>query len=302
MISPSTIVATLLVLLTTPGPGPTDHPRYAATMDTFTQHEVTRLQAHFDSVLSELQARSTVSLNASQLVNRQELTIWLKDYREAGVFPRNDRVPERPTPFFRDSRGVLCAMAYLVQRSGRSDLVDRIARTANRATIAELSGDEELRAWLDSVGFSATEAGRVQPTYNFPNPISVSDVVVDRGSLNPATSMVLNMASLATAAVNIKSPSRAGALLGVAAGLTGFVAGAKQVHDSHNGRAYAISNMVTGAAAVTLATMRLIRPAKPDRVESESASAAPVRLRVVPTVTLTNAQPQLGVMLQRRFW
>jgi hypothetical protein len=301
MTSPSAIVATLLFLLSAPVPGPTDDEPHAARMDAVARREVIRLQAHFDSVLSELHAHSTIALNASQRVNRQILILWLKDYRDSGLFPRNDQVPERPTPFFRDSRGVLCAMAYLVQRSGRSDLVDRIARTANNATIAELSGDEGLRTWFDSVGFTAAEAGRVQPGYNFPNPITETDVAVERRSLPPAASMALNMASLATAAVNIKSPSPTSALLGVAAGLVGFVAGAQQVHESRDGRAYAISNMVTGAAAVTLAAMRLIRPAKPNHLKVESGSAAPSRLHGAPTLTLINAHPQFGVMLQPRF-
>ena len=68
-------------------------------------------------------------------------------------------------PFFRDDRGVLCAMAYLIDRSGRRDLVDRVAATRNNAFIAELADDSALRAWLDSVGFSVTEAARVQPSY-----------------------------------------------------------------------------------------------------------------------------------------
>lgn len=53
-------------------------------------------------------------------------------------------------PFFRDSRGVLCAMAYLIDRSGRGDLVDRVTSTRNNAFIPELAGDPELRTWLDS--------------------------------------------------------------------------------------------------------------------------------------------------------
>ena len=68
-------------------------------------------------------------------------------------------------PYFRDGDGALCAMAYLIERSGRPDLVDRIARTRNNAFIAELANDPALRAWLDSVGLSVTEAARIQPTY-----------------------------------------------------------------------------------------------------------------------------------------
>ena len=68
-------------------------------------------------------------------------------------------------PFFRDGYGALCAMAYLIERSGRRDLADRVALTRNNAFIAELANDPELRVWLDSVGLSVTEAARIQPTY-----------------------------------------------------------------------------------------------------------------------------------------
>ena len=68
-------------------------------------------------------------------------------------------------PFFRDGHGARCAMAYLIERSGRRDLVDRIALTRNNAFIAELATDPALRVWLDSVGVSVTEAARIQPAY-----------------------------------------------------------------------------------------------------------------------------------------
>jgi hypothetical protein len=58
-------------------------------------------------------------------------------------------------------------MAYLIERSGRRDLVHRIASTQNNAFIAELANDRELRGWLDSVGLSVTEAARIQPTYRW---------------------------------------------------------------------------------------------------------------------------------------
>ncbi len=104
---------------------------------------------------------------AAQRPARVTLVTWLRDYRNAGSFPRNDRFPE-PMPFFRDSRGVPCAMAYLIERSGRGDMVERITLTQNNALIHDLAEDLELRKWLDSVGFSLNEAARVQPSYEGP--------------------------------------------------------------------------------------------------------------------------------------
>lgn len=127
--------------------------------------EVARLRAHFDSVDAELRHAKVLQLTPNQRRIRATLIGWLQEYRDAGEFPRNDRFPERAMPFFRDGHGALCAMAYLIQRSGRRDLVNRVALTRNNAFIAELAGDPELRVWLDSVGLSVAEAARVQPTY-----------------------------------------------------------------------------------------------------------------------------------------
>jgi len=127
--------------------------------------EVARLRAHFDSVDAELRHSKALQLTPSQRRVRATLIGWLQEYRDAGEFPRNDRFPDRAMPFFRDGHGALCAMAYLIERSGRRDLVDRVASTRNNAFIAELANDPELRVWLDSVGLSVTEAARIQPTY-----------------------------------------------------------------------------------------------------------------------------------------
>jgi Domain of unknown function (DUF4440) len=127
--------------------------------------EVARLRAHFDAVDAELRHAKALQFTSNQRRSRAILIGWLQEYRDAGEFPRNDRFPEIAMPFFRDSHDALCAMAYLIERSGRRDVVDRIASTRNNAFIAELANDTELRGWLDSVGLSVAEAARIQPTY-----------------------------------------------------------------------------------------------------------------------------------------
>jgi hypothetical protein len=129
--------------------------------------ELARLRAHFDSVDVELRDARALQLTPSQRTARATLIAWLQEYRDAGEFPQNDRFPELAMPFFRDGHGALCAMAYLIERSGRRDLVDRVASTRNNAFIAELADDPALRVWLDSVGLSVTEAARIQPTYRW---------------------------------------------------------------------------------------------------------------------------------------
>ncbi|MBC7896873.1 MAG: hypothetical protein H7066_15760 [Cytophagaceae bacterium] len=130
----------------------------------FERQEQGRLQAHFDSVTIELRTASVDHLSRSEREARSALIAWLHEYRDAGRFPRNDRFgPDMP--FFRDEQGTLCAMAYLVARSGRPGMVDRIARTANNALIPDLRDDGEFTQWLDSTGLTLAEAARVQPEY-----------------------------------------------------------------------------------------------------------------------------------------
>ena len=130
-----------------------------------THSEQVRLRTHFDSVLIELRARDVSSLTADQRDSRDGLIEWLAEYRVAGRFPLNDRYANEPTPIFRDARGATCAMAYLIERSGRADIVDRIAETRNLAYIGELTDDAALVAWLDRSGLSVAEAARIQPAY-----------------------------------------------------------------------------------------------------------------------------------------
>lgn len=95
--------------------------------------EVVRLRAHFDSVDEELRSADVSRLSTAQRAMRGQLIAWLREYRDAGQFPENDRFANRMVPFFRDSHGTLCAMAYLIDRSGRGDIVDKVASTRNNA-------------------------------------------------------------------------------------------------------------------------------------------------------------------------
>jgi len=56
-------------------------------------------------------------------------------------------------------------MAHLIERSGGSDLVRRVATTCNNARVRELAGDPELLAWLEREGLTTDEAARIQPAY-----------------------------------------------------------------------------------------------------------------------------------------
>jgi hypothetical protein len=260
--------------------------------------EVGRLRAHFDSVDAELRDRNVLDLTPSRRMSRATLIGWLREYRDAGEFPRNDRFPDRLVPFFRDSDGVLCAMAYLIDRSGRADIVDRVASTRNNGYIAELADDPALRAWLDSVGLSVSEAARIQPTYG-------GDIIEDDdvSATYAVTSIVASGASLATVALNLISPTAPTGTAGIIAGGVGMLAGAVNIGESGGTQTVAAANMIVGSAAIAAGVYRLLNPRSSGGVDGLSRQSAGVDEppAITPLVIQTSDGPRYGVAMHATF-
>lgn len=110
-------------------------------------------------------------LRPLQRLARKLLLEELAWYRARGRFPKN-RDFARPIPYFVDAEGTRCAVAHLLDASGESELVQRIARERNHARVAELANEPRLAAWLDVAGLSLEEAALIQPSYCFrPDPV-----------------------------------------------------------------------------------------------------------------------------------
>jgi hypothetical protein len=270
------------------------------------RREVVRLRAHFDSVDAELRARDVSRLTPGQRAARLELIAWLRDYRNAGRFPANDEPGAAPVPIFRDAHGTLCAMAYLVDRSGRGDVVDRVASTRNTAYVRELVDDTALVAWLDANGLTAAEAGRIQPQYGGPTPPSAGKID-DRVSAGYAlTSLALGGASLGTGGVNLVAPTRTGGLLGLAAGTAALVAGATQLDQSGGTYKVAVANTAVGAAALGMGLRALLASRAPLRsARTTSADRSVLRGAMVAPAVLPSGRPggdgRLGMLVHATF-
>src|SRR5689334_7735975 len=90
--------------------------------------EVHRLQVRLDSVLSELSVRDVHQLSDLQRARRGAVLATLRVYRDEGQFPHNYDFPGEAVPYFVDRKtGVLCAVGYLLDASGRRDIVDHVA-------------------------------------------------------------------------------------------------------------------------------------------------------------------------------
>jgi hypothetical protein len=96
-----------------------------------------QVHAHFDSVLVELQSRAVAGLSSGGRARRAALIATVGDYNARGLFPNNDDFRELPAPYFVDrTTGVRCAVAHLLESTGRHDIVQRVARANNNGRAA----------------------------------------------------------------------------------------------------------------------------------------------------------------------
>lgn len=261
--------------------------------------EIDRLRMHFDIVDTELRARSGSALTPEQGARRDRLIKWLRDYRHEGEFPVNSGHADVAVPIFRDADARLCAMAYLIARSGRGDIVERIAQDRNTAYVRELIDDPELVAWLDDHGLTAAEAGRIQPMYG-PLPEGPDD---ERASTSYAlVSIAMSGASLVTSYANITRASHVSGILGLVAGVSTAGLGVLGLHENDGTSTIAVANTVVGAVAIGVALHGL--NSLRGRTGQPSASGVRVGgadLTVAPDIINVADRSRLGFVLEARF-
>lgn len=226
--------------------------------------EQSRLTAHFDSVTGILGATDVSGLTSLERRNRERALRHLVDYRNRGVFPHNHDFPGTRVPYFRDRHGVLCAMAYLIDRSGRGDMVDLVEARMNNGWIAELASDSvigpALVEWLEENGISAREAAMIQPAYNGRNGlilVSDSDVPTAYG----VASAGLGAVNLFTGVANLvweTSPTFL-APVGVVTGGAGVVLGATAFDNGGDRAIIGVADAAIGMASLLLSLNRMLR-------------------------------------------
>ena len=88
----------------------------------------------------------------------------LAAYRERGEFPTNRTEAER-VPLFVGDDGTPCAMAHLIRKDGREDLIEAVMAEDPTARIEELPDDHPVVEWVEANGLTRAEAARIQPAY-----------------------------------------------------------------------------------------------------------------------------------------
>lgn len=244
--------------------------------------ETARIRARLAAVERNLRGKDVSALPPGERVARLRNLDVLHEYWVRGVFPKNTNVPGARVPYFVDRYGTRCAMAYLIEQSGRGDLVARVAATNNNARIRDLKADPELVTWLRENGLTAGEAALIQPSYDGPPAAAPSDASAGYKT----TTGVAVGASAITMALNAArtgvSPNLTG-VLGIASGAVGLAAGAPNLDKSGSRRTLGLLNTGVGTASVLLGVYRLTRG---PRTVSRASVAPWVDGRGVPGVSL----------------
>lgn len=118
----------------------------------------------------------------------------LRDYRVAGRFPQNHRIFGR-VPTFIDERGTPCAVGYLMQRSGRSELAAEISRTNNHVYVEKIADGPALD-WILHSGLTQEECATIQPSYGWRDPPKRLPMPLPPDEDDERQQLVLHFASL----------------------------------------------------------------------------------------------------------
>jgi hypothetical protein len=266
--------------------------------------EVARIRSHFDSVLTELRDRDVSALSAAQRANRQTLTVALAAYRDRGVFPHNYDFPDEATPYFVDRKtGTLCAVAHLLESTGRRDIVDRVAKMNNSVWVAELAGDTALATWLNHNGVTLSEAARIQVPYM----VTVTPAEKARNTafitIVPAAAGVAAVTTVWNLASNRDGHRQGVSWSGVAAGALTTTAGVLLMRSPNPPQgAFAISAATTALGGLSILTSS--RSIYRHRVIAQREAEEKKRVAeamVSPLVGFDRANPSFGASLSLRF-
>ncbi|MEO8620944.1 MAG: hypothetical protein ABI625_07755 [bacterium] len=263
--------------------------------------EIRRIRTHFDSVLTGLTARDLGALSAEQVSHRQTLLTTLRAYRERGVFPHNYDFPGQFVPYFVDRKtGTLCAVAYLLESTGRRDIVDRVAKTNNTVWVAQLAGDTAFTNWLSVNGISLDEAAFIQVPYAMVQTPAERNrqtafIAVAPFALGGAL-ITGGLNALGNADGHRTTVSKVGVVTGVTTAVMGSLVMAKADNSGIGGAAIAV-----GLTTVALSARSMIHHSTiVAQREAEQRARSAVQTSLAPIVSTSNGG-SAGMQLSVRF-
>ena len=258
------LAACILVLLPSHEPAALPH-----------RTETDRIARQLARVAEAMRTSPPADLTAPQVGARAQALRWLDEYRRRRVFPHNHVLMGTRTPVFVDPHGTPCAVAYLLLRSGETELVKDVVRSANLGRVHQLAVDARLQTWLASRGIAEEEAARIQPTYGgTPHDSGMSSYVgatVGFSVLTAALGSYSLMASRPTRGLNTPRVLSVASLLGHA---TLVAAAVGSDHD--RSQLAVVTNIVGGLISAVLVAGPFAPSGKADAANVSSFAITPL--------------------------
>ena len=277
----------------------------AVMLDDHRSIEIRRIQAHFDSVLTELPARDLSTLASARRANRATLLATLRTYRDRGEFPRNRDFPGVAIPYFVDREtGTLCAVAHLLASTGRGDIVDRVARLDNNVLVSELAGDTAFTSWLDAHGLTLVEAARIQVPYMSDQSPLVS-ALGSRSATYAVGSAIAIGGSIATSLWNTRGNADGhrslANIVGFATGAMTLGFGAAALGDNGAPAVVAPLSLIAGGVTTYLSTRGFLRHRLFASAERETARSHGIARAAISPILPVAGSNGAGVSLRLSF-
>lgn len=124
--------------------------------------ETVRIRLHLRRIEATLRAAS-ISVEPEDKALRLKYLDLLRTYINRSIFPRNYSTT-RPIPYFVDAEGRVCAVGYLMVKTGGQKLARQIATHYNNFYISDVDVPV-FNQWIAQSGFTKEELSMIQPEY-----------------------------------------------------------------------------------------------------------------------------------------
>lgn len=124
-----------------------------------------RVRTHLEFVYTLLSNRDVSAMPADLQEARRHNLARLREYIDAGRFPRNHLYPGENRPCFIDREERICAVGYLVERSAGRKMAERINEEFQSEFLWRMRLPE-LDRWIAGSGLSLLELSMIQPCYD----------------------------------------------------------------------------------------------------------------------------------------
>ena len=124
------------------------------------------VKTHLEYVENLLRQKETKNLPAKLKANRIKNLNLLHEYWARGIFPNNYDYKTR-RPCFIDKDGNICAVGYLVSKTGKKGIEQRINAKFKYSYIKQMKLPE-LSDWVKNSGLTLYEVATIQPGYPGP--------------------------------------------------------------------------------------------------------------------------------------